>query len=552
MGTCVCPRHYVDVYKDAEFLVFSIRYPQSIMSFVRNKLTATEYEAGKALRESIANSFWTRLTRQLTAEKVIEVTSDTKFGADQQPALFIPKPELAVQGAYYSQAKNLMIKQLPLVSEYNDDVYYYLGQQAGVLGMAFEQGQPMKYIVPGGRFNEFYGWDSYFIALGLIEDGKYELAGNIAKQYVFEVRNFGKILNASRPYYLGRSQPPFLTDLAWRLKDHCDSRLFIDWIKGAILEYKTVWTAAPRLDPTTGLSKYVAQGRGFPPEVEEGHYDKLVKPYAEKYCLDIKTFMREYNAKSICEPELDIYLLHDRSLRESGHDVASRFVNCCADLVTIDLASLLYKFELDIARAIEAFPQEFSDENSEHWLLRAERRKEAVNKYLWDPERGTFGDYNVVQKRLNTEAGVLSGSVFWALWSGLASREQAKSLVENALPYLEFDGGIASSSKVPDNGCQWDYPAGWAPHQILAWEGLRNYSYPKVAERLALKWVKTIIQGASLTSGAVFEKYDVTGVDEPHEVRAEYGNQGSNQTGFGWTNASFAIAWDRYISDMSL
>lgn len=521
------------------------------MSFVRNKLSETEYKAGKALRNSITNNFWPRLTRQLTSDKIEEVTSDTKFGENQKPTLFLAQSEIGLQSAYYSKNKNPAIKQLPQVSEYNDDVYFELAQEPGILGLAFDKKTPMKYIVPGGRFNEFYGWDSYFIALGLIEDGNYELASNVASQFAFEIRNFGKILNANRPYFLGRSQPPFLTDLAWRLKDHCGQELFIDWIEAAIVEYKTVWTSAPRLDTTTGLSKYVAQGRGFPPEVEEGHYDKVVKPYAEKYGVDIKTFMREYNAKRISVPELDTYLLHDRSLRESGHDVASRFVNRCADLVTIDLASLLYKFELDIARAIECFPERFSLEVGEQWLLRAERRKEAVNKYLWDYERGTYGDYNVVEQKLNTTSGVLSGSIFWALWSGLASQDQAKSIVENALPYLEFEGGIASSSKVPDNGRQWDYPAGWAPHQILAWEGLRNYSYPKVAERLALKWMKTLIQSASLTEGAIFEKYDVTGVERPQEVRAEYGNQGSNETGFGWSNTSFVLAWDRYISDVA-
>ena len=26
-----------------------------------------------------------------------------------------------------------------------------------------------RYVVPGGRFNEMYGWDSYFIIRGLIE-----------------------------------------------------------------------------------------------------------------------------------------------------------------------------------------------------------------------------------------------------------------------------------------------------------------------------------------------------------------------------------------------
>ena len=31
---------------------------------------------------------------------------------------------------------------------------------------------PHPYVVPGGRFNEMYGWDSYFIQVGLLRDGE--------------------------------------------------------------------------------------------------------------------------------------------------------------------------------------------------------------------------------------------------------------------------------------------------------------------------------------------------------------------------------------------
>jgi len=34
---------------------------------------------------------------------------------------------------------------------------------------------PHPYVVPGGRFNEMYGWDSYFIILGLVRDGRVDL-----------------------------------------------------------------------------------------------------------------------------------------------------------------------------------------------------------------------------------------------------------------------------------------------------------------------------------------------------------------------------------------
>ena len=72
---------------------------------------------------------------------------------------------------------------------------------------------PRPYVVPGGRFNEMYGWDSYFIQLGLLKDGEIDLAKDMADNFLYEIRRYGQILNANRTYYLTRSQPPFLTEM---------------------------------------------------------------------------------------------------------------------------------------------------------------------------------------------------------------------------------------------------------------------------------------------------------------------------------------------------
>src|SRR5579883_3580486 len=72
---------------------------------------------------------------------------------------------------------------------------------------------PKPYVVPGGRFNEMYGWDSYFIQRGLLRDGLDTLARDMAENFLYEIRNYGAILNANRTYYLTRSQPPFLTEM---------------------------------------------------------------------------------------------------------------------------------------------------------------------------------------------------------------------------------------------------------------------------------------------------------------------------------------------------
>ena len=72
---------------------------------------------------------------------------------------------------------------------------------------------PNPYVVPGGRFNEMYGWDSYFILLGLEADHREALAKGIVDNFLFEVEHYGAVLNANRTYYLTRSQPPFLTSM---------------------------------------------------------------------------------------------------------------------------------------------------------------------------------------------------------------------------------------------------------------------------------------------------------------------------------------------------
>lgn len=99
----------------------------------------------------------------------------------------------------------------------------------------------------------------------------------------------------------------------------------------------------PALDTVTGLSRYRPAGRGIPPETEASHFTHLLQPYATKLGKSVNEYIDGYNDGSIQEPELDEYFLHDRGVRESGHDTSYRLEKKCADLATIDLNSLLYK-----------------------------------------------------------------------------------------------------------------------------------------------------------------------------------------------------------------
>ena len=259
----------------------------------------------------------------------------------------------------------------------------------------------------------------------------------------------------------------------------------------------------------------------------------------------------------IKEPKLDAFFLHDRAVRESGHDTTYRFEGVCAYLATIDLNSLLYKYEKDIAFVIkEYFGNEYKDENdgtvtdSEHWEKLAELRKTRINKYMWDEDSGFFFDYNT---KLKCRTSYESATTFWSLWAGLATEEQAIITVEKALPQLEMLGGLVACTEKSRGPIsidrpirQWDYPFGWAPHQILAWKGLSAYGYQQVATRLAYRWLYMITKSFVDYNGMVVEKYDVTRGTDPHRVDAEYGNQGADfkgvaTEGFGWVNTSYLL-----------
>jgi len=81
-------------------------------------------------------------------------------------------------------------------------------------------------------------------------------------------------------------------------------------------------------------------------------------------------------------------------MRESGHDATHRFDDRTADFVSVDLNSLLYKYETDFAELIE---KEFGGKvpgldgksgEAAFWRQQAARRREAMLALMWDDQRG--------------------------------------------------------------------------------------------------------------------------------------------------------------------
>ncbi|KAI8646786.1 trehalase-domain-containing protein [Parasitella parasitica] len=533
------------------------------------------------LSRMIRHNFWDGLTRRIDAEGLEIICADTKNrSADHNPRIYIPFAEDEIFEYYKKVSESrshlkLQVERLP--KEMTPEYVKSINDRPGILALAMRKEynpiakehvwRGVPFVVPGGRFNEMYGWDSYFETLGLLIDDRTELAQDMVDNFVYQIKHYGKILNANRSYYLCRSQPPFLTDMALRVYKKLDASTTgkrlenLAWLanvfQAAIKEYNQVWMAEPRYDKKTGLSRFRPEGLGIPPETEASHFDHVIEPYAKEASLSIREYMEGYNNGTIMEPQLDEYFLHDRAVRESGHDTTYRYEKVCANLATIDLNSLLYKYETDIADTIDLlFDGELSftenstsiKHNSREWRQRAAARKEKINTYLWNEEKSLYFDYDtVLEKQTNYE----SVTTFWAMWAKCASTEQAEKMIKHSLYKFEALGGLVSGTEesrgitsLDRPNRQWDFPFGWAPHQIMAWQAFENYGKKEIAERVSYRWLYTITKSFVDFNGVVPEKYDIVGMT--HKVQVEYGNVGVDfkyvpREGFGWMNASYQI-----------
>jgi alpha,alpha-trehalase len=540
---------------------------------------------------SIRERYWDNLTRRVDADHLAQVLPDSKIDSKLPKGawryLYVPADDESAfrhfeQAALVHPELRFKVERLPPSGEVN--------AHHGLLALGLRGSEGVPYVVPGGRFNEMYGWDSYFESLGLLADGRVDLARAMVDNFVYQIEHYGKILNANRTYYLNRSQPPFLTAMISAVYERLDRGQKSDeaksWLRrslqAAVREYFTVWLGPDRLT-ATGLSRYYGSGHGIPPEVEKGHFDYVLRPAARRLKMTVPELEKRYNSGEVRDAELDDFFAQDRAVRESGHDTTYRWrvdgKDRAADFVTVDLNSLLYRYELDLARLIRrelggtleagsagaAIAGVPASTTADDWKQRARNRRELILKYMWDPETKLFYDYNF---KGGFRSRYVSATAFYPLWAESAAEAgdegarflgnaDAKALIDGLLAALEAPGGLAATSRASLNSVnsvnslgsvrasiprQWDYPNGWAPHQMMAWTALRSRGRERDALRLSYKWLYSITRNAADYNGTVPEKMDVE--RRSHAVFAEYGNVGTRfsyitQEGFGWMNASY-------------
>ena len=367
---------------------------------------------------------------------------------------------------------------------------------------------PYPFTTPsfdGGLQYPFY-WDTYFSNVGLLLQGRSDLALSNIEALTWYLHRCGWVPNINFPEGMNRSQPPFLSMMVRDLFQVSGDR---EWLaeKEHALKLEYLFWMTDRITPS-GLNRFFHKATR---QESLAFFDDCLVP--------------RVGVKADTEEEKLVIAGHYFAEAESGADFTSRFEGKCADYNAIELNCNLYQYERNFAWMASLFGR---IEEATLWANRASERAELIQKCFWNETQGGFYDYNFVEHRNST---VLSPVAYCVLWRGLATLEQAGKM-RDKLRDLEHEYGVAATDKVLfDRNLQWDAPRGWPPHFFMTVEGLKRYGFEEDARRIQEKYLKLNIKTFA-ESGCLWEKFDVvTG----SKGVAEYGVEQQ----MGWTAAAF-------------
>ncbi|MEZ5059178.1 MAG: alpha,alpha-trehalase TreF [Saprospiraceae bacterium] len=382
---------------------------------------------------------------------------------------------------------------------------------------------PYPYIVPGGRFNEIYYWDSFFTMQGLKADGKTDVIENMVKNFAYLIETVGFIPNGNRTYFLGRSQPPFFAEMVKLLAELKGKQILLDYLPSLKKEYD-FW-----MRRSDGGEK--AQLRTF--ETESGsilnrYWDHFETPRQESYKEDV------HDAKSYQGNKEEFYR-HIRAGAESGWDFSSRWFKNpdkissieTTSILPVDLNCLLYGLEQTLELAYDL---DGNLEQSKAFRDKAKHRAAAIYANFWDEAQGFYFDYHL---KNNNRTDAITAAGIFPLYFKLATPEQAKKVATFTAKHLLKEGGLVTTTI--QSGQQWDAPNGWAPLQFIAYVGFKNYGLDELADQIKTRWTDLCTKVYQNT-GKMMEKYNV----EDMNLDAG-GGEYPVQDGFGWSNG--VVSW---------
>ncbi|XP_063835084.1 trehalase isoform X2 [Ostrinia nubilalis] len=417
-------------------------------------------------------------------------------------------------------------------------------------------------IVPGGRFREFYYWDSFWIIKGLLLSEMRDTARGMVSNFLDVVERIGFIPNGGRVYYAMRSQPPLLIPMVKLIMEdsgdinflkqhiHTLDKEFDFWINNHTVEIEL------QDGQIYKLSRFIDQSQGPRPEsykedVDSAKYfdtkDKKEELYAELkaaaesgWDFSSRWFILNGTNKDLThrnEP-VNEYIYQLTGQKQVGGNLTNLKTR---SIVPVDLNAIMCgnaQLMAEFHEKLENFAM------AGYYRMIHGQYMEAIEKVLWHEDVGVWLDYSLESHR---RRDYFYPSNIVPLWTGCYDKSRKEYFVSRVINYLDkvkvdiFEGGVPVTYE--HTGEQWDYPNAWPPSQYMFIMGLANTGVPEAmryADEIAAKWVRSNFEVWKQKS-AMLEKYDAT-------IFGGYGGGGEYvvQTGFGWTNGVIMALLDKY------
>lgn len=390
---------------------------------------------------------------------------------------------------------------------------------------------PHGTIVPGGRFREFYYWDSYWVVKALLIGGMHETVKGMLRNFAEMQKTLGFIPNGGRKYYARRSQPPYFIPMVKEYVDFTGDLDFLKEIMDTMEQEYSFWQYQRSTLVTVNGKEHLVtifNASTGGPRPESYREDKA---WASVFDTDAEKDEFYAEVKSACESGWDFSTRWYKSYGHVGTNLTDIHTR---NVAPVDLNSLMCYNAVLLSDMNQKLGR---NAKAARYSEIARSRNETIQQVFWDNHDGIWYDFDIVKGERRKSFYLSNVHPLWTGCYGVEGGPDKSEMTRRVVDYLWTQGALDYKGGVPtslvNSEEQWDYPNAWAPLQHILVEGLRLSPYPEahdLARNLAQKWVYNNWKTFKMTK-SMFEKYDTMSLGYPG-----HGGEYDVQIGFGWSN----------------